>query len=149
MTLLAQPKKPVIQQEPTGCGIAACAALAGLDYETARTRAAALGIHAHDRTLWSQTAHVRRLLASLSIEAAEDEQPFTGWDDLPDRALLAIKWRWVNGVPFWHWVVFVREGGVCVVLDSKAALKTNVRRDFGRMAPKWFIGVTGYSNACG
>lgn len=34
---------PVIQKEPTGCGIAACAALAGLGYDTARTRAAALG----------------------------------------------------------------------------------------------------------
>ncbi|WP_456268631.1 hypothetical protein M1D97_15650 [Kushneria sp. AK178] len=142
---------PVIQQETTGCGIAACAALAGLDYETARIRAAALGIHAGDRTLWSQTTHVRRLLAALGIEAAEGERPFTGWNVLPDRALLAIKWREVNGVPFWHWVVFVREAGAGVVLDSKAALKTNVRRDFGRMAPKWFIEVTpkNYSNACG
>ncbi|GHB14239.1 hypothetical protein [Salinicola rhizosphaerae] len=132
---------PIIQKEPTGCGIAACAALAGLDYDTARTRAAALGIHAADRTLWSQTAHVRALLTELGIEAVAGEQPFTGWDALPDRALLAIKWREIDGVPFWHWVVFVRTAFDAVVLDSKAALKTNVRRDFGRMAPKWFIRI--------
>ncbi|MFC0337407.1 hypothetical protein SAMN05421848_1808 [Kushneria avicenniae] len=132
---------PVIQEEPTGCGIAACAALAGLDYDTARTRAAALGIHANDRTLWSQTSHVRALLAHLGIEVLEGEQPFIGWDALPGRALLAIKWRLIDGVPFWHWVVFVREAGESVVLDSKAALRHNVRRDFGRMKPKWFITI--------
>ncbi|WP_189516293.1 hypothetical protein [Kushneria pakistanensis] len=132
---------PVIQEEPTGCGIAACAALAGLDYETARTRAAALGIHASDRTLWSQTVHVRRLLASLGIETIEGEQPFTDWEDLPDRALLAIKWRRIDGVPFWHWVVFMRTERESVVLDSKAALRHHMRRDFGRIKPKWFIEV--------
>jgi len=29
-----------------------------------------------------------------------------------------------------------------VVLDPKRALRTNVRTDFGRMKPKWYIGVT-------
>ena len=56
---------------------------------------------------------------------------------------MAIKWRRINGVPFWHWVVCMREAGECVVLDSKTALKNNVRRDFGRMKPEWFIEVTG------
>ncbi len=141
MTRVIAPATPVIQEEPTGCGIAACAALAGLTYDTARTRAAGLDIHAHDRTLWSQTAHVRRLLNALEIDTDPNERPFTSWEDLPDRALLAIKWRLIDGVPFWHWVVFMRTGQESVVLDSKAALKHNVRRDFGRMKPKWFIEV--------
>jgi hypothetical protein len=38
-------------------------------------------------------------------------------------------------------VVFVREGGDAFVLDSKKALRTNRRTDFGRMKPKWFIPV--------
>lgn len=143
MTASVRTTMPVIQKESTGCGIAACAALAGLTYEAARARAAALGIHASDRSLWSNTACVRRLLADLGIETSREEYPFTGWEDLPDRALLAIKWREINGVPFWHWVVFVREAGACVVLDSKAALRHNVRRDFGRMKPKWFIEAGG------
>ncbi|WP_299257733.1 hypothetical protein [uncultured Kushneria sp.] len=141
MTAAVQTTLPVIQKEPSGCGIAACAALAGLTYDTARSRAAELGIHAGDRTLWSNTAHVRRLLRALDIDTAPNERSFTGWEDLPDRALLAIKWRLIDGVPFWHWVVFVREAGESVVLDSKAALKHNVRRDFGRMKPKWWIEI--------
>jgi hypothetical protein len=40
---------PVIQQEPTGCGIACVAILAGKSY-------------AVDQQLWSGTGHVRTLL---------------------------------------------------------------------------------------
>ncbi|MBV0931871.1 hypothetical protein [Marinobacterium weihaiense] len=131
----------VIQEEVSGCGIAACAALAGVSYAEARARANALGIHAWDQRLWSQTDHVRRLLQAFGIRAASGETPFTDWDALPDRALLAIKWRLENGQPFWHWTVFVRDGGDARVLDSKKALKHNVRRDFYRMKPRWFIAV--------
>lgn len=78
--------RPVIQLETSGCGIAACAALAEMDYETTREKAAALGIYAHDRTLWSDTRHVRALLNTLNIATSAHEQPFTGWSELPDRA---------------------------------------------------------------
>jgi hypothetical protein len=61
---------------------------------------------------------------------------------LPARALLAIKWRRDLERPRWHWVVFVREHGEAVVLDSAASLKRHARTDFGRMKPKWFIAVT-------
>lgn len=135
--------KPVIQQETTGCGIAACAALAGVSYPEAKAAANRLGIYARDQALWSDTGYVRRLLAEFGIRAADAEQPFEDWQTLPDRALLAIKWRLENGRPFWHWVVFVREGSECYVLDSKKALKNPVRTDFGRMKPKWYIAVGG------
>ena len=131
----------VVQQEPTGCGIAACAALAQIDYGQARQVANALGIFAEDRALWSDTHYVRRLLGELGIVAAPEQHPFDGWESLPDRALLAIKWRLVAGRPFWHWVVFVRDAEGCFVLDSKKALKHNRRQDFGRMKPKWYIAV--------
>lgn len=132
---------PVIQEETTGCGIAASATLAGISYQKARDTANAMGIYASDRTLWSDTTYVRRLLTALGIETAPSEQPFTAWEALPDRALLAIKWRMKDERSFWHWTVFVREGGDHMVLDSKAGLKQNVRRDFGRMKPRWFIEV--------
>jgi hypothetical protein len=38
-------------------------------------------------------------------------------------------------------VVFVREAGEARVLDPKRALKSNVRTDFGRMRPKWFMRI--------
>jgi ABC-type bacteriocin/lantibiotic exporter with double-glycine peptidase domain len=134
--------KAVIQEEISGCGIAAVAALAGVSYGQAKRRANSLGIYARDRSLWSDTDYVRRLLKTYGLHAPSGEPPFRDWATLPDRALLAIKWHRENGRPFWHWVVFVREGDDAYVLDSKKALKQHCRRDFGRIKPKWFIPVS-------
>lgn len=134
-------RDPVIQQEISGCGMAACAALTANTYEHVRQLANALGIFAHDENLWSDTAYVRRILTGLGVSAGADQSPFLSWQSLPDRALLAIKWRIEHGKPFWHWVVFLRDESGSYVLDSKRALKRHVRRDFGRMKPKWFITV--------
>ena len=43
--------RPVVQLEPTGCGIASVAAIAGLGYRKARYVANALGIRADDERL--------------------------------------------------------------------------------------------------
>lgn len=132
---------PVIQEEATGCAIASAAAIAGLSYKQAKERANSLGIYANDPKLWSQTNYIRELLASLGYAAAHQELAFEEWDYLPDCALLAIKWHEHKGKAFWHWVVFKRGQGDAYVLDSKSGLKHNVRTDFGRMKPKWFIEV--------
>ena len=132
--------KPVLQRERTGCGIASVAALAGVSYPQARKAANAMGIFAADERLWSQTAHVRRLLRCFGLEGAP-RLPFRSWEALPDRALLSIKWHVERGRPFWHWVVFVRDAGGPRVLDSKRSLRKHARTDFGRMKPKWYIAV--------
>ncbi len=134
--------KPVIQEEKTGCAIAAAAALAGISYRLARKVANGMGIFAEDPALWSDTRPIRRLLNRLGISTHPGETPFTGWDTLPDRTLLAIKWHLENGKPHWHWVVFVRKDTHnSYVLDSKKGLTSNVRTDFGRMKPKWYIEI--------
>ena len=133
--------KAVIQQEITGCAIASAAALAGVSYTAAKKVAKNLGITATDPTLWSNTTHIRRLLHHYHINTDNSETPFTDWQNLPNCALLAIKWHLEKGIPYWHWVVFVRDTNGEYVLDSKKALKQNVRTDFGRIKPKWFIGV--------
>jgi hypothetical protein len=140
-----QPKKvlkPVVQLERTGCGIASVAALAGVSYKTAQRSAGRLGIVASDARLWSATGHVRRLLERYGLRAQSEEMPFESWSALPARALLAIKWHREGKRACWHWVIFVREHGQTVVLDSAASLKRHGRTDFWRMKPKWFIGVT-------
>ena len=83
--------KPVAQLERTGCGIASVAAIAGLSYRKAKTIANALGIFAQDEGLWSETAHVRKLLRHFAIKTGPREVPFRSWAALPDRALLSIK----------------------------------------------------------
>jgi hypothetical protein len=134
--------RPVIQREATGCGIASVAALAGVSYAQAKAVAGSLNIFASDARLWSQTAHVQNLLRHFGLKAAA-EKPFRSWEALPDRALLATKWHMEKGLPFWHWVVFVRDEGGTRVLDSKRSLRTHSRTDFGRIRPKWYIPIDG------
>jgi hypothetical protein len=133
--------KPIVQLERTGCGIAAVATLAGVNYVQAKRVAARLGIFADDPKLWSEPHHVRSLLKECGIRSAKSEVPFTSWEALPDCALLAIKWRRERDRAFWHWVVFWRGTDGPVVLDSKRSLRNHKRIDFGRMKPKWFIPI--------
>lgn len=133
--------KPVIQRDPTGCGIASVAAIACVSYSHAKSIANSLGIFAHDQRLWSETAHVRKLLRHLGVRTGPTEIPFRSWDALPDLALLSIKWHIEKGRPFWHWVVFAREKGRSYVLDPKTSLRQHSRTDFGRMKPRWYIHI--------
>lgn len=132
---------PVIQQDPTGCGIACVAMLAGVSYAAAKAVAENLGIRIDDPALWSDTEPVRRLLQHYRIRTAAAVTPFSNWETLPDSALLATKWHRHQGIPHWHWSVFTRSAGGPLVLDPKAALKQHRRSDFGRIRPQWFIAI--------
>lgn len=131
----------VIQEETSGCGIASVANILGKSYAEMKAMANAMGIHAEDESLWSDTRYVRRLLASAGVEACAGEIPFESWSQLPDLALLSIKHHREEGRDFWHWVVFRRLEGQAVVLDSASYLPSNIRTDFDAMQPKWFIEV--------
>ena len=132
---------PVIQEEKTGCGIASCAAIAGISYIQAKELANSIGIHAEDPSLWSDSIHICRLLGELGFQAENLKEPFKGWEALPDCALLATKWHLEQDKGFWHWAVFRREKNEKYILDSKKGLKANKRTDFGRIKPKWYIEV--------
>lgn len=110
--------KPVVQQEIAGCGIASVAVLAGVTYREAKAAANRLGIHAADKSLWSDTRYVRALLKQYGIAAGKGETPFKSWDTLPDLALLAIKWHLEGDRPFWHWVVYWRGPAGLVVFST-------------------------------
>lgn len=133
--------KPVVQEEKIGCGLACVATLARITYPKIKKIAYRQGISAADPKLWSDTDHIRNLCATLGVKVAKSQNPFQSWERLPDCALLAIKWHKDNGIPYWHWTVFVREKEKAYVLDLKKSLKTNQRTDFGRIKPKWYIEV--------
>lgn len=133
--------KPVIQEETTGCGIASVANILGRTYSEMKRVANAMGIHANDESLWSDTRYVRKLLSHAGVETSADEIPFESWSTLPDLALLSIKHYQEDGRNFWHWVVFKRVDGEDFVLDSASYLPSNIRTDFTEMQPKWFIEV--------
>ena len=131
-----------MQEDATGCGLACVAMLAGEPYAAVRETAAGLGIRPDDPALWSDTAYVRRLLAHYGIAAVPGETPFTGWDTLPDRALLATRHHYEQGRPFWHWCVFAREPGGPEVLDPAPYLAHPRRTDLAAIEPAWFMAVS-------
>lgn len=133
--------KSVIQEETTGCGIASVANILGKSYSEMKATANAMGIHAEDKSLWSDTQYVRKMLSHAGVETSSDEIRFESWSALPDLALLSIKHHQEEGKDFWHWVVFKRLGGKEYVLDSASYLPSNIRTDFNEMHPKWFIEV--------
>lgn len=101
----------------------------------------AMGIHATDKSLWSDTQYVRRMLSSAGVETSKNEILFDSLESLPDLALLSIKHYQEDGKHFWHWVVFKRVDRQPYVLDSASYLPSNIRQDFDAMQPKWFIEV--------
>jgi len=133
--------KPVVQEETTGCGIASVANILGKSYSEMKAIANAMGIRATDKSLWSDTQYVRRLLSRAGVGTSKNEIPFDSWESLPDLALLSIKHYQEDGKNFWHWVVFKRIDGQPYVLDSASYLPANIRQDFDAMQPKWFIEV--------
>ncbi len=133
--------KSVIQEETTGCGIASVANILGKTYLEMKAIANSMGIFASDKSLWSDTLFVRRMLSSAGVESCDSETAFESWEALPNCALLSIKHYHEDGKDFWHWVVFRRVNGHASVLDSAGYLPSNVRTDFDEMKPKWYIEV--------
>lgn len=131
----------VIQEETTGCGIASVANILGKTYAEMKAEASAMGVHAEDESLWSDTQYVRDMLSAAGVETSSNEIAFESWGALPDLALLSINHYQEGGKDFWHWVVFKRVAGESFVLDSASYLPSNIRTDFEEMQPKWFIAV--------
>ena len=132
----------VIQKESTGCGLACVATIANQSYQHVKSVADKLGINVQDPLLWSDTKYVQKLLAHYGLSPSNKTTPFKSWDTLPSLALLAIKWHKINDRAFWHWVIFWRGPEEPIVLDPKQGLQKNIRTDFGRIKPKWFLTVT-------
>ncbi len=133
--------KLVLQKDVTGCGFACVAMLAGTTYKIVKNAANQKQISVEDPKLWSETKYIRTLLTHFGINISPSEKPFQNWNQLPNLALLAIKWHQKKGDTYWHWTIFVRKKTESYVLDPKSSLKKNKRTDFGRIKPKWYIEI--------
>ncbi len=133
--------KVIVQEEVTGCGIASVANIVGKTYQEMKRIANDMGIYANDKSLWSDTQYVRKMLAHSGFKTFANEVAFNSWYALPDLALLSIKYHEEDGINFWHWVVFKRIEGKPFVLDSASYLQSNIRVDFDVLQPKWYIEV--------
>ena len=72
---------PVVQEETTGCAIAAVANILGKTYSDMKAIANGMGIYASDKALWSDTHYVRRMLANAGgVQTSNSEEPFVAWE---------------------------------------------------------------------
>lgn len=140
-----------LQQDRSGCGLACVAMLAGIGYAQARTLARALGIGprpyryragaglrcAREGYL-TDAAQLRRMLKLLGV-ATGPEREVAGWDECEGDGIAAINFDPIDGR--WHWVVRLCDAGGDAVLDPNARVRSERRRDFGRMRPMRFIPV--------
>ena len=133
--------KAIVQEHPEGCALACAAMLTNRNYSEIAGIAGMLDIHAGDKTLYSTTTPLRRLLNQLGVRLISGETAFASWDTLPNKALLATKWHIEEGLAMWHWVVFVGDENGGVVYDPAPYLEHPKRRDLSTIHPKWFIEV--------
>ena len=129
----------VKQGDPTGCGLACIAMLAGSDYNTVRELAIKeLGFE-DSGAFYTGTNHLRYLSDSFNIELGKKRRQFKSFEALPEIAILAINYK--EDSDTWHWVVYRRTINDEFVYDPRKNIKANKRRDFGRIKAKWFLPV--------
>lgn len=129
----------VKQGDPTGCGLACIAMITNNDYNKVRALAVReLGFD-DSGTFYTNTKHLRDLANNFQIELGKKRRQFKSFERLPDTAILAINYK--EELDTWHWVVYHRTSTDQFVYDPKKNIKTNKRRDFGRIKARWFLPV--------
>lgn len=129
----------VKQEDPTGCGLACIAMLADSTYAHVKNLAIEQLGFDNSGTLYTGTKHLRDLANNFKIGLGKKRRKFKAFNDLPEIAILAINYKEESNT--WHWVVYRRTSNDEFVYDPKKKIKSNKRRDFGRIKPKWFLPI--------
>jgi len=131
--------KRVRQRDPTGCGLACIAMVAGINYEKVR----AIGVNelGWDETgeFYTGTRDLGELGRHFGIEVGKRRRPFKNFKALPNIAILAVNYK--KQTDTWHWCLYRGIKDDQFVYDPSQSIKTNKRRDFGRIKVKWFLPI--------
>jgi len=131
--------RKIKQGDPTGCGLSCIAMLANTNYKKVKDIAIKeLGFD-DSRKFYTDTKDLRDLGNHFNIKIGKRRRPFKSFDALPDTAILAINYK--EKLDEWHWVVYRRTSNDEFVYDPNKNIKSNRRRDFGRIKTKWFLPV--------
>lgn len=131
--------KRVRQRDPTGCGLACIAMLSGDKYESVKDVAINELGWEESGTFYTGTRDLRELGRYFGIELGKRRRLFKNFNALPDTAILAINYK--EQTDTWHWCLYRRIKDDQFVNDPSQSIKTNKRRDFGRMKVKWFLPI--------
>lgn len=130
----------VKQKDSNGCGLACIAMLANKTYKEVR-KIAVTKVGLGDGGFYTGTKELRALSDHYGIVLGKRRRPFKSFAALPETAILAINYK--KAEDRWHWVVYRRSPKDEFIYDPKKTIKSNKRRDFGRIKEKakWFLPV--------
>jgi len=96
----------VRQRDPTGCGLACIAMVAGINYE--KVRAIAVNELEWDGSgdFYTGTRDLRDLGRYFGIEVGKRRRSFKSFNALPETAILAINYK--EQTDTWHWCLYRR-----------------------------------------
>ena len=132
-----KPLKRIIQEDSSGCGLACIAMLAKTSYKNVKKIALKKLEFSPSGPFYTDTNDLRKLAKHFGIELGQKRVPVKCLDRLPKLAILAINYQKRKNT--WHWVLYVKEENDKFVYDPKKTIKTEKRRDFGRMKPRWYV----------
>lgn len=126
----------IVQKDPSGCGIACAAMIAGATYAAARKSAIELGIVENEPPHNTESRDLIALLGSLGVTACRGRR-VSHWSSLRMLSIVGINYRASD--EGWHWVVYVPNPQGGYVLDPNTRIQANRRTDFSRMKPHRYI----------
>lgn len=130
--------KRIIQDDATGCGLACVAMIAGATYAEAKKVALDSGILKLQKTFYTTSNNLIRLLECFDIKAKIGRK-VSYWSSIQSVSIVAINFR--EGSNSWHWVVYVPDENQGYVLDPHKKIKTDQRIDFSRMRLRSYIPI--------
>lgn len=133
----------IIQEDTTGCGISCIAMLTRQPYSKIKRSLLEMPGFTKDDYFYTDASDLRVLASKHKVVLAKRIRKFTSWSNIPDKSLLAIKYKKGKNKQesSWHWVVFNRTNNSEYVVDPNKAVKTNKRTDFGKIKVKWHLPV--------
>ena len=136
----------IIQKDTTGCGIACVAMLTRQPYSKIKELLLKMPGFTEDDYFYTDASDLRALVLAASkhkVILAKRMRKFTCWSNIPDKSLLAIKYKKGKNKQKsrWHWVVFNRINNSEYVVDPSKSVETNKRTDFIKIKVKWHLPV--------
>lgn len=128
--------KRVVQDDPTGCGLACVAQMTGATYSEVFNIAVKILAFEHDGTFYTTIFDLRLLLSDFGYTLSRN-MTFKSYDSISPLAILEIERSGDHN----HWVVLVKCGLDMYVLDPAQHVKSDKRRDFHRLRPVSYANV--------
>lgn len=130
----------VIQEDPTGCGIACIAMLVKEPYSYVKKILLKNYFFENSNVFYTNSSDLRIGMEIFGIKSKK-ARAIKYWSTIKDLSIVAINYSEKSNT--WHWVIYVPDnvGKYDYVIDPKKSIKTLKRTDFKKMKLKLYIPI--------